>query len=189
MLFKRKKLFTKECFYNIEKKHWEVHVDDISINSLYFFKKNDNYFLDPNNPALKTEGNMCYSVYGDKIKIEKEIISVNCSINNKIILHHSIPTVFLNESFISLKLDMIFNKYSYKNSHIITIEWIGPKETYYIMDNYLEVPKGETKISVNPHLKIDPSTMKLGIWNARILISNVLVKELEFKLSSTTYST
>lgn len=72
-------------------------------------------------------------------------------------------------------------------AHIITIEWISPEETYYIMDNLLRFEKGATKVQANPHLRTDPSTMKLGIWHARILVSNMLVQKVQFKLSTISY--
>lgn len=185
---KQGEIMTEECVYNLEKNCWEVNIEDLNINTLYYFQKNDNYFLDPSNTILKKDGNMHYSVYTGKNKPKEEKVMVNAAINNKMIADNILPTIFLDDFSLSLKLDMIFNIAKQTKSHIITIEWISPEETYYVMDNLLEVKSGETKISVNPHLRIDPSTMKAGIWNIRILIDNFLVKEIKFNLASITYS-
>ena len=185
---KQGEIVTEECVYNLEKSCWEVNIEDLNINTLYYFQKNDNFFLDPSNTIIKKDGNMYYSVYTGKNKPREEKIMIMVVINNKMIANDILPTIFLDDFSLSLKLDMIFNLAKQTKSHIITIEWISPEETYYIMDNLLEVKSGETKISVNPHLRIDPSTMKSGVWNIRILIDNFLVKDIKFNLSSITYS-
>lgn len=183
----QERLISEDCLYNEERNCWVIDIQDMPNNTLYYFGKNDNYFLDPNNPNIYIDGNIYYSVYKKQPKLIEDKFIVNCKINNKAVLSNYLPTVFLNDPDISLQLDIAFNKYLKKKIHIITIEWISPQETYYVMDKLLEIDEGETKITLNPHLKIDPSTMRQGIWSIRILVSNFLVKDLQFKLSSITY--
>ena len=61
--------------------------------------------------------------------------------------------------------------------------WVGEQQR----NNLLLFEKESTKVQANPHLRIDPSTMKLGIWHIRILISNILVQKVQFKLSNISY--
>lgn len=83
---------------------------------------------------------------------------------------------------------MLFRKPLENNYNVITIEWISPQETYYVMDKIVAVEKEANSIFVNPHLKIDPSTMKKGLWNIRVLVNNQLVDTISFKLDSITYT-
>jgi len=130
---------------------------------------------------------MYYSVYTEKPKAKQVNISASVIINNQKTDGNIAPKVFVSDSFISLSIRLHFRKMAQTTAHIITIEWISPEETYYIMDNLLRFEKGATKVQVNPHLRIDPSTMKLGIWHVRILISNILVQKVQFKLSTISY--
>lgn len=181
-------LLTQQCFYNEVKEYWEVKIENFPNNTLYYFQTKDNYFLDPSNPIIHQDGQMIYSVYTEKQKTQQVNMTASVTINNQKIDGVNItPTIFVNDVFISLSITLHFNKMAQTTAHIITIEWISPEETYYIMDNLLRFEKGATKVQANPHLRIDPSTMKLGIWHVRILISNILVQKVQFKLSTISY--
>jgi hypothetical protein len=180
-------LLTQQCFYNEVKEYWEVKIENFPNNTLYYFQTKDNYFLNPSNPIIHQDGKMYYSVYTEKPKTQQVNMTASVTINNQKTDGNITPTVFVNDAFISLSITLHFNKMAQTTAHILTIEWISPEETYYIMDNHLLLEKGSTKVQANPHLRIDPTTMKIGIWHVRILVSNILVQKVQFKLSTISY--
>ncbi|KIQ95735.1 hypothetical protein LH47_00166 [Anoxybacillus thermarum] len=180
--------------YNFDLCLWEAECHFEDGDNYFLSLKNNNYFLDPSNRNICEKSGMMYSVFcqctsnqsGTNVLDHIDMIDFSTFSPSG---EKGAPSVFyLTDVFICLRLVLRVRKNKVRNPFIITLEWIDPQETHYVTDRWIDPIKYDEIIKLEPKLAIDSSTMRTGEWATRILINNIFLGEVKYKIFHLNYS-